>query len=646
MKTFKNILKLCTLGLLVLGTAFAANADNKGKDRPDYATSLIPDSLSANANQVYRKDDLYFEVRSNKSGRERQEIVVTILNENSSAHFMSVFYDEETKVKDFEARIYDQDGKLIRELDKDEILDFSAVSSGSLYEDDRKMVLNAQHTSYPYTVEFYIERELKGLKFHSYPDWFVYRFDTGFESSSYTLEIPSDLPFYHRMLNMAIEPVIKEEKKNKIYRWEVSNLPPIEAESFAPVFSDRIPILLVSPHLFEVDNYEGSMATWDAYGRFMYELWEGQDELPKEVRAKVAELTAGLTTDREKIEVLYRFMQSQMRYVSVQLGIGGFKPFDADYVWKNKFGDCKALTNFMKGMLREAGIESYPALIKSGNQVYRIFDDFANPSFNHVILYVPKSETWLECTSQTSPVNYLGSGTEGRKVLLIKPEGGQLYETRTLTADDNISSSKVVIKLQEDGAASVKGSIHTSGIFHEPIRSLDNSFSEEELKKYFLNVTSFPSPKIQSISVQASADSPEGVQKFELDVKRYASKAGKRLFLPINLVNSYDFIPEKEENRKFDIHYNYPKLWQDTITIEIPENYMIEGIPDKDLNLKTDYGSYEMHITQVGNRLRYARQFKIERTVLPAEEYDNFRNFLKEVSKAEKMKIVLAKKRT
>lgn len=109
------------------------------------------------------------------------------------------------------------------------------------------------------------------------------------------------------------------------------------------------------------------MASWNDFGKFIASLNKGRDQLPENIKVKVDELTRGVSDPLEKIIRLYGFMQQNTRYISIQLGIGGWQPFSAEFVGQKGYDDCKALTNYMQSLIKHAGIKSYYALIKSGD---------------------------------------------------------------------------------------------------------------------------------------------------------------------------------------------------------------------------------------------------------------------------------------
>ncbi|NJL74106.1 MAG: transglutaminase domain-containing protein [Saprospiraceae bacterium] len=186
----------------------------------------------------------------------------------------------------------------------------------------------------------------------------------------------------------------------------------------------------------------------------------------------IKSLTAQASSEEEKVAILYRYMQQNMRYVSVKLGIGGWQTFDATYVEQNKYGDCKALSNFMKAMLKVIDIPAYTVLVYAGESrlPYEVEEDFSFPRFNHVILHIPKLNYWLECTNPINPPNYLGSFTSDRNVLLVTEEGGKLIRTPRISNDLNRKISATEIHLETTGAATIKNSIQYGGTLQDDWR--------------------------------------------------------------------------------------------------------------------------------------------------------------------------------
>jgi len=333
--------------------------------------------------------------------------------------------------------------------------------------------------------------------------------------------------------------------------------------------------------------------------------------------------------------------------VSVQIGIGGWQPFDAKYVEKNKYGDCKALSNFMLSMLKEAGIEAQAGKIyRSANRRVIVDEDFSTNFSNHVLIYIPSEDIWLECTSNDYPVNYLGASNDNRSVLLVTAEGGKLTTSPAFSPSDNTQISKTAIKIDANGSANIKSNIHTKGPKHEIYRDIENELTTEEFKKYFLRNSGLPAFNIENLEVKAEKEIPEAQLDYDLTVGRYATKAGKRLFIPVNKLNAFKDVPSPTEKRihPIEVLRGYQEI--DEITFQLPEGYEVESIPNKEINLETDYGKFIVKIEVIDSILTYNRFLEIQEVNLPPEEFEQFRNFYKEIAKADAMKIVLVKKRT
>lgn len=611
-----------------------------------YDATLIAPELLVDANEVVRLEEKVFKATSSKDGSLYYKKAVTILNQKSSANALSVYYDKSSKVSKIKAKLYDGMGKLIRKIDKDEIKDYSAVANSSIYQDDRFKYLAVNHSTYPFTVEFEYEMNLKGMYFITYPDWYIQAYETSVEQGQLVMDLPEDQSFYYQTLNIEITPKIEHKDGRQIYTWLVQNRPAIKKESYGPSFAEVLPIIKTAPDQFEFEGYSGSMRNWEAYGDFVKTLYEGRDELPAEMVNQVKKLTSNTSTDTEKIDILYRFMQENMRYVSVQLGIGGWQPFDANYVTDRKYGDCKALTNFMKAMLKEVGITAYPALIRSGDLYYEVSDTFTTPSFNHVILNIPAENYWLECTSSSMPPNYITSSNENRNVLLITESGGKLIKTPKLSYQDNLEENQVKVTLAEDGSATLSNSIFLKGAQHEAFRYLQHNYSLEEQKKHFIEYADLPSSTIESFAINAATDRPECELNYSLHIPRYGSKAGRRFFIPANMVSAFSNVPSTAEKRNHPIVIKRGYTEKDVIEFEIPSGYDIESIPKEAAQISNDYARYEVKVEKSTNGFTFTRSLEVEAIQLAPTDYDEFRTFFKDVAKLDNMRIVLVKKKT
>src|SRR5690606_37229736 len=224
-----------------------------------------------------------------------------------------------------------------------------------------------------------------------------------------------------KAFNYTGKPLITEEKNKKIMTWSAKDMPAITRESFSPLWHELTTYVVFGPTDFQVDEYKGNMKDWQDFGKFVYSLMEGRDVLPDNVKQKVHAIANAVQDPKEKVARLYEYMQSNTRYISIQLGIGGWQPFPAKDVAEKGYGDCKALTNYMYSILKEVGISSYYSLIRAGENANYITEDFPSSQFNHVILSVQvQGDTiWLECTSQTMPAGYLGDFTSDRPALMI-----------------------------------------------------------------------------------------------------------------------------------------------------------------------------------------------------------------------------------
>ncbi len=610
-----------------------------------YAALRIPAGLTTNANDVVRLEDRKLNIESTKTGYLSYRKVVTILNEASRQNVLYTSYDQQSKIRKIRVTLYDAAGNFVRKIKESEIEDFSAVSNFSIYEDDRYKRIAVVHNTYPYTVEFEYELSVKGIALFGLANWYIQQYHSAVQQANYQIQLPKKLKIYYDALNFEGEPTVREVENRLVYTWKLKGLAAKVSEAFSPSAAYILPRLLVSLDQFEIDHYKGSFRSWKDFGRFVYDLSEERDQLSDLMREKIMTLTANASNDQEKIERLYQYLQQNMRYVSVQLGIGGWQPFDAAYVEKNKYGDCKALTNFMKAMLKAVDIVAYPVLIYNAQEPdYRLTEDFTTSMFNHVILRIPTEDIWLECTSTNFPVNYIGLGNANRTALMITEGGGQLVETPHYAALKNTAQNNVQIYLEENGGASIEGVAMLKGSKQESYRSIASNYSKEEFEEWYREKSALPSFQINRFSFESASDTPSFELQVNLTLQRYASATGKRLFVPINKITPLQSALKVYDNRTHPVVLHHGFTEDDHFEFHLPEGYGLESAPKADTKIESPFGSYSLQIEEKEGQVHIKRHLVLHPTEQPAAQYTALRDFFMAVAKCDAGKMVLVKK--
>ena len=444
--------------------------------------------------------------------------------------------------------------------------------------------------------------------------------------------------------NLNLVPGTRKEYRRKVYIWNLYGLEPIKKEAFSPPFIEISPHIRVAPDNFKIGGYKGRLDSWEAFGHWNARLLAGRSVLPESTARQVVALVDTIEDTGQKIRAIYDFARSKTRYVSVQLGIGGWQPFEAKTVDELGYGDCKALTNYTRALLDVAGIRSHYALVRSDPNPFSFDPDFPSNQFNHVILCVPNQgdTLWLETTSKIHPPGYLGKNTSNRQALLITQQGGKLVNTPHYQAEDNLQIQTADVKLSANGQA--KASIKTiyRGLQYDQfLRQNDRSPKEKSSWLYKnLDLESF---KIDRYAYRKINDSiPAGERQLEIQMNHLAIPTGNRLFLPLNLLNREDYIPESTIKRQHDILIPSSYHDKDTIRIALPEGFSVEYLPGGS-NLKSCIGEYSTQINREDEVIEYIRKIKINLGLYAAEHYDELRAFFEKMVKADGVKAVLVK---
>lgn len=643
----KKYIFLFFVNVLFINIALFGNFKNT-PIKNDYSALSIPDQLLKNANAVVRIDESVFELESPKDAVYTRKYAITILNKNADkhAHFQE-FYDKMRKISSIKGAIYDKHGDQVKKFKKKDIIDISAVSGGSLYEDSRLKGVKVVHNTYPFTVEFEYQIKYSGLLI--YPPWVpVIDYKVSVQQSSYKALIPSSMDFRYKAANLSSEPFITNDNGKKAYEWSMIDYPAFKSEPYSPRGNHIFPLVYLSPNNFVYDGYKGNMETWKSYGKWVYDLADGREELNAETVAVVKELVANAKNDEEKVKIIYEYLQSKTRYISIQLGIGGLQPFEAKTVDKTGYGDCKALSNYTRAMLKAAGIKSYHATIGAGRGHTSIEPDFPFKGYtNHMILCVPldRDTIWLECTSQNQPFGFLGTFTDDRNALLITEDGGKIVRTTHYHQSINTQIRNASVKIDSNGDAQANVETKYRGLQYENVayQFLRNEKEQKERLYESLDVANMEIEKFNYTQMKDRI--PEATELLDLKIKNYASVSGTRLFIPLNILNKWKKAPRKVRDRKTEVVLGMEYIDVDEVTYEIPDNYKIEHLPEA-VDLDSDFGSYNVTVVQDDKKVTYKRTIKMNKATYAPERYKDFLKFYKKIVRADKMKLVLVESKT
>ncbi len=606
----------------------------------------IPDSLTKNANSVIRFDETTVELVSQRKMIVKIKKAVTVLNELGDGESkIRVHYDKNRKIKSLKILVYNSLGIEIKKVSKKDIKDYAAADGISLFNDGRLKYYNYVPTSHPYTI--YYEYEIESPNTAFITRWYPFdSYNQSIQKSSYTINFPNNIKLKSSEKKFKEFNVERKESATN-FSYIIYNSPAIKHEEYCPSYQEIMPWAMLATNKFHLEGYDGEANNWKEFGKWMHDkLIASRMKLPEATKLNIKNLVKGVDDPIDKAKIVYDYVQKKTRYISVQVGIGGWMPMLASDVDKLSYGDCKALTNYTKTLMDEVGIESYYTAVYGGRNIRSMENDVVSVQGNHAFLYVPskKKDYWLECTSQTVPFGYQGTFTDDRDVLVIKPEGGEIKHTNI--QDDKNSFQKTIAnyKLNNDGSIKGKVKINSSGIQYDDHYSLENKHEREVNKYYKSNYWSYINNLIiDNYSFDNNKDSIIFKENVTINARDYATFSGDRMLFTLNAFNRVSRVPKRYRNRKLPLKISRGFIDNDTFEITLPDNYKIEAIPNN-VTIENKFGTYEFSIKKVSDtKLKYSRTYLLKKGTHPKEEYNAFRNFRKKIAKHDKTKVVLIK---
>lgn len=605
-------------------------------------TTAIAAELRKDAYAIKRTEEIVLEVSDLDKMKLHVHRVETVLNEKGKQFLL--FAEGTNKfnsLDEIEIKVFDTRGVLIKKYKEHDLN--TAVSVESFIDDHKIYFLNIDAGSYPVTVETEYSLKFKGT--FVFPSYEIMKPNEGVEHSLFTARVKKEVGLRYEEKNIHLNPSITKDGNYDVYEWSVTNLRPMWLEDDGPDNGSQFPAILLAPNRFELDNRPGSLTSWKDFGYWYFELSFGMDSLSDQRKAFYRGLVRNAVDDREKEIMIYNYLKKNFRYVSIQLGIGGFKPASAEATDEQKYGDCKALSNYMMAVLNCLNIKCYVALVNGGPRQEAVDEDFPCNRFNHMIVCIPgaNDSTWLECTSRTADFGVLGSFTENRNALLITDNvGGVLVPTPRSKPSENVMKTYSTVDLQEDGSGNTKTIFDVSGEYKQDFLSLKEEKPDVQ-KSFLINHLGFKDPG-QLLFTENNQGKNQQIVLDQQLTKIPDLKTGNKMFLRPSVAYIWNVKMPVAENRRQDFYFASPFEKSDTSVIRLPKGYVVDDMPPP----VTDSCKYGLFIYKCwfdarSNEVVSTSRLDLKTCKIPPSDYADVKKFFDAVLQNNEERLVIRK---
>ena len=625
---------LLFLTFLISSFSFAQN----------YAVDQIPDDLIKDAYAVVRKNEEKIELLKVDELKYTEDVVVTVLTKAGDNYVgAQANYDANTKIDLFEATLYDANGKEIKKFKTKDFGDQSYVTGGQMYTDDRIKYLNYTPTNYPYTIHYKIVTTNKNTLW--IPRWSPIRAaNLSIEKSSYQFVNKTSSTIRLKEDNFKGFDIAKTGDNNNL-SYSLNNVLAFNEEDQMVGSQKIFPRAILASNQINIDGVKGNFDNWNDYGKWTFDnLIRTKLDFTPAQKSVFQNMVKEAKSDEEKVQILYKHLQNKVRYIGVQLGIGGLSPFPNSYVESKSYGDCKALSNYMIGMLDAVNIKSYHTILFAGNPI-DIDEQMMYQQGNHMIVYIPLNgkDIWLEATSQTAPYNYLGDFAGNRKVLIVDEKGGKIIPSQQFKTEDNQLFVNGNATLLADGTLNFDFSETSKGLIYENFARF-NQLSEKELDVRLKNRFSY----LQGISFKKKEFNNDWknavfTSNFEFSAPNYAKIQGNNIILNIIPVNKEETSVKKMKDRKFDFNIETGYVDEVSYTLTLPSGYKLPQKFDA-IIVKSAFGEYQLEINpKENNAFEIKRIYKQFSGTFSKEKYNEYVEFRRQISGYDNTKLLLEK---
>ncbi len=649
------------LCMLVYASAFASS------DAPSWAHALSNVSLPSfdektEAVLLYSDTSLTV-VSADKVKRHVREAYKILRPEGRHYGTVFVYADSHRKVTSMHGWCLPTNGKDYEVKDKDAVeVSPPSVEGGELMTDLKVRVLTIPAPDPGNIIAYEYDVEEQPSVFQDV--WYFQEFDPVRETH-YSLQLPSGWEYRASWLNFPDAKPI--ETGGNQFQWTVTDVKGIRHEAHMPPFRGVAGQMIVSFFPPGGTGGRNSFSNWEGMGAWYTNLLSGRLDASPQIQQEVAALIAGKTTPLQKMRAVAEFVQHDIRYVAIELGIGDWQPHSAAEVLAHRYGDCKDKVTLMRSMLAQAGIDSYHVVINVQRGAVRMESPAYVGEFNHAILAIKLPDTendpsllsvlqhpklgkilFFDPTDELTPLGELRGALQSNYGLLVADGHGELVDlpqqattttsilrtgTLNLSATGTLSGDVKEVRVG-DRASEERWRLRTVTREVDRIKPI-----EEELGN---SLTHFQITRATILNLQQK-DQPFGFN-YSFQSENYAKTAGNLLLVrPRVLGNKSSGFLETKEPRKFSIELEGPSRDMDVFEIALPTGYVVDELPAP-VDVDYTFASYHSKTVAEGSLIRYSRTFEVKELTIPVERSEDLRKFYRIIANDERSTVVLKQK--
>lgn len=603
-------------------------------------------------------DEVQNTVRDNGEIDVRHRRAIRFLRPEARREYgaVSVPFDKDTKISSLKAWTIEADGHELAVGEKDSIE--HGYLNDLMYFDTKLKTLAFPEANPGNVVGYeYVQRQRP----YVFEDRWAFQHQVPVQTARFILDLPTGWEFNTRWFNYGEQ---KPQVASNEYSWELHDLAAVEVEPEMPPWRSVAGWAGIKYFPRDPALRAKTSGAWSDIGVWYNGLTQSSRVASPQIQQKVSELTSGVTDPLQKIRVLTEYVQRNIRYMAVEIGIGGYQPHPAAEVFAHQFGDCKDKATLLSSMLQQIGVESYYLAVDT----YRgfIFPDYPSIAMNHMILAIrlpdavpdaglgpimhdPRLGRLLifDPTNEYVPLGDLPWYLQSNYGLLITPEGGSLVPLPLLAPVMNRLLRTAQFQLNADG--DLTGDVHELE-WGAPASEGREEFLEGQASKRaevferflgnFLNNFALTGASLGNLN---RYDQPLGLS-YKFVARGYANSTGDLLLLRPRVLGDkstgmLELFSEKKP-RKYAIQFEEATQQNDSFDIALPAGYVPDGLPDP-VQVDCGYASYKSRVTVSGGVLHYERTFVIKDVMVPTEKLPEVKNFLQQIAADEESATVL-----